>query len=126
MTEIQDWEEGLSPEPRPATPQPSTAIEGVKTSGLSAPSLYLIDGDNRIWATELRLPPDIDLHSVREMARMGVNLMSGQKTDASALHVFVQVDLDRALGSLNRDAELLVIHREALDNIKDTAIGGAK
>ena len=56
---------------------------------------------------------------------MGVDLMSGQHTDASALHVFVEVNLDKSLGDLDPDAELLVIHRKALDNLKTKATATA-
>ena len=48
--------------------------------------------------------------------------MSGRRTDPTKLHVFVQVELDRQIGDLDTDAELLVIHRNALDAIKSKAI----
>ncbi len=117
---------GLKRKPKVSPSSTGEEASEFTGEGYSPPSLYLIDAESRVWAEELMLPPDINLRSVRELARVGIKIMCGKETRPKELRVFVQVDLDKSLGSLSSDAEILVIHQAALDDIKKKASSGGK
>ena len=71
MTDVQQWKGEPESSVDPGAGGLKRA-EQSRRSSIAAPSLYLIDDESRVWATELRLSPEIDLHTVREMSRMGV------------------------------------------------------